>query len=649
MKFMFENSDVIFTENNEQIHQYSVNANSIEISFKDIDISYYTPYISFLRADGKTSPLIGMAFGDVVINGIGKRGAVYNFTDEWVTGVAGELKFNIVLKRDKTIINTGVITLYVNESIDNDKITYIDDVAYNALVDRIGTIEKNYVDLETFERRTEETVKKIPYGDRIYVKFSHLTANNTIENLYDALGDYNYITEDNVEYKFYIELGDGTILENIHIKTYSQYYDITSIIRNGYDFKIYIGRMWFNNPTPTITEFIAQHSTVVTYKDIEDFVNFETLGDIVDGIKEEIPYGDRKHLISFNLTKDSTFKELVDELKTYEMFDENNEGKFYIKLSDDTVLENIHIKLKYLTKPERKTVYYINSIIREKNNIKIYIATLNNSSVLTISELIAQHNQIATKQDIANLVNSAPETLDTLGEIANALKENDDVVEALNEAITKKADITYVDEKIANAGGTNIPTDLLNRVETLETLSEEAVYIEDTEFDVEEETGGSVGGGNNGGTVDLDNYYNKNEIDDLIGNARKAKFIGTFYLNADGNFYINKFGKTYPLKERKFYLLQYYNDEWGVGGTAINYVIKDGNNYMFGLRTETVVSSYGGTPVVINIEYTYNENSYDDPHFSVSCSATNFIEAEDMDSIDVYELPFNYVEESWGV
>lgn len=41
---------------------------------------------------------------------------------------------------------------------------------------------------------------------------------------------------------------------------------------------------------------------------------------------------------------------------------------------------------------------------------------------------------------IANLVNGAPETLDTLKEIADALGENDDAVQALNAAIGKKVD-----------------------------------------------------------------------------------------------------------------------------------------------------------------------------------------------------------------
>jgi hypothetical protein len=41
---------------------------------------------------------------------------------------------------------------------------------------------------------------------------------------------------------------------------------------------------------------------------------------------------------------------------------------------------------------------------------------------------------------VADLVNNAPETLDTLGEIAEALNNNADIVDAINEAIGKKAD-----------------------------------------------------------------------------------------------------------------------------------------------------------------------------------------------------------------
>ena len=47
---------------------------------------------------------------------------------------------------------------------------------------------------------------------------------------------------------------------------------------------------------------------------------------------------------------------------------------------------------------------------------------------------------------IANLVNSAPETLDTLGELAAAFEENHDMVETLNEAIAFKANQSDLDK-----------------------------------------------------------------------------------------------------------------------------------------------------------------------------------------------------------
>ena len=55
-----------------------------------------------------------------------------------------------------------------------------------------------------------------------------------------------------------------------------------------------------------------------------------------------------------------------------------------------------------------------------------------------------------TDTKISQLINGAPTTLDTLGEIAAAMAENATVVEALDAAIGSKADKTYVDEAIAN-------------------------------------------------------------------------------------------------------------------------------------------------------------------------------------------------------
>ena len=52
-------------------------------------------------------------------------------------------------------------------------------------------------------------------------------------------------------------------------------------------------------------------------------------------------------------------------------------------------------------------------------------------------------------EKIERLIGSAPETLDTLDEIANALKDNEDVVEALNSAIISKADKKDIPTKLS--------------------------------------------------------------------------------------------------------------------------------------------------------------------------------------------------------
>mgnify|MGYP003298218398 CR=1 FL=1 len=59
-----------------------------------------------------------------------------------------------------------------------------------------------------------------------------------------------------------------------------------------------------------------------------------------------------------------------------------------------------------------------------------------------------------TDEQITSLINSAPETLDTLGELALAFEENKDVVAAIDSAITKKANITDL-EAIQNTVNTN--------------------------------------------------------------------------------------------------------------------------------------------------------------------------------------------------
>lgn len=76
-----------------------------------------------------------------------------------------------------------------------------------------------------------------------------------------------------------------------------------------------------------------------------------------------------------------------------------------------------------------------------------------NTEAQTIRQLIdlsyANANDY-TDDKIANLINGAPSTLDTLKEIADALEANDDVVEALNDAIGSKINQAEFDSHINN-------------------------------------------------------------------------------------------------------------------------------------------------------------------------------------------------------
>ena len=87
-------------------------------------------------------------------------------------------------------------------------------------------------------------------------------------------------------------------------------------------------------------------------------------------------------------------------------------------------------------------------------NITIALLSTNYAEDKRLSQIANKADKTYVDERITSLVDSAPETLDTLGELAAALQENKEVVDVLNEAIVVKADKEYVDELIAN-----IPTE----------------------------------------------------------------------------------------------------------------------------------------------------------------------------------------------
>ena len=118
---------------------------------------------------------------------------------------------------------------------------------------------------------------------------------------------------------------------------------------------------------------------------------------------------------------------------------------------------------EYVTEDELSSKGYLTEVPAEY----ITETELNNKSYATITDVENAVKDKATTSyvdtKVANLVNSAPETLDTLGEVATAIAENETVVEALNNAIGTKANQSDLNTTNSNVSG------LTTRVGNLES------------------------------------------------------------------------------------------------------------------------------------------------------------------------------------
>lgn len=88
--------------------------------------------------------------------------------------------------------------------------------------------------------------------------------------------------------------------------------------------------------------------------------------------------------------------------------------------------------------------------LTNKPTIPTTTSQLTNDSGYVTANAASSSAQAYTDQKIADLINSAPETLDTLGEIATAMTENKNVVDALNEAIGTKANASDLNAHLNN-------------------------------------------------------------------------------------------------------------------------------------------------------------------------------------------------------
>lgn len=85
-------------------------------------------------------------------------------------------------------------------------------------------------------------------------------------------------------------------------------------------------------------------------------------------------------------------------------------------------------------------------------NITIALITTNYVEDRRLSAISDKADKSYVDNKIADLVNSAPETLDTLGELADALNENKDVVGVLNESIANKQNKNVIVSRDSDTG-----------------------------------------------------------------------------------------------------------------------------------------------------------------------------------------------------
>ena len=127
---------------------------------------------------------------------------------------------------------------------------------------------------------------------------------------------------------------------------------------------------------------------------------------------------------------------MSDYIKRYATEDYVDEKIANIPSSDNSVTEDFVIEKA--NSAETNANNYTDGRILEEANTR----ETGDTNTLNSAKAYAD-------EEIAKLVNSAPETLDTLGELAIAFQENKDVVDALDGAITNKADKTDVLTKTA--------------------------------------------------------------------------------------------------------------------------------------------------------------------------------------------------------
>lgn len=234
-----------------------------------------------------------------------------------------------------------------------------------------------------------------------------------------------------------------------------------------------------------------------------DYVNTSTGEEIrlpINAKEEEVSDIVAKHFLIIETTKQGS-NYLFDGITFDEIYEKFNTGNVNMVCHVDGT---DYIPLLSVTRSSIifSGIYNTTSVSLVFNTQGV--GTLTTTYLTENSDLQRYYTKTETDEQIANLVNSAPETLDTLGELATAFEENKEVVDVLNDAIVTKASFEYVDiagRKIVKPSSTTFTLEpnkfyTFGTVSTLNiTLGAEIEGVTN-EFSFEFSTGSSISSSN---------------------------------------------------------------------------------------------------------------------------------------------------------
>lgn len=227
----------------------------------------------------------------------------------------------------------------------------------------------------------------------------------------------------------------------------------------GQDWNL-VGNTTANNPIslPSLDTFdeiyVEMFHSEGTIMHQEEFKKESLLFESTNTTHREIlldSIGDTNTYVTYDIENNTITASSIEGI----VVDENNTNVFMGVYIKKTETSDASIPSKRVIHDDTTSQLGVNNIKDAIDKIVENIGNINND----LDNVVSTANSY-TDTKVANLVGSAPETLDTLQEVAQAIEENEDVVTALNSAIGSKAnqsDLTSLTTRVTNAENSITP------------------------------------------------------------------------------------------------------------------------------------------------------------------------------------------------